>query len=251
MAKPNRHDPSLPLIGHLAELRTRLIRSVVALGICSTASFYFADQILLWLRKPLSTPLVFLSPAEAFWATIKVALFAGLLLALPVILYELWKFVSPGLLTRERFALLPFLFLGIFGFAVGLLFSYFIALPFAINFLIDYGQKSGLTPMLSVSMYVDFNLKVLFGFGLIFELPLTMLLLTKLGLLTPAYLSRNRRYAIFLAFLAAAILTPTPDVFNLMIMALPLILLYEVGIWVSRIFGNPRKVKTPEEQPSE
>jgi sec-independent protein translocase protein TatC len=236
----------MPFTGHLAELRSRLVRSVAALIVCSAASFYFSDRVLSWLRQPLTSQLVFLSPAEAFWASLKVSLAVGFLLALPVILYELWQFTSPGLLPRERMALVPFLFFGLFGFAAGLAFGYFVALPFAIGFLIDYGIKSGMTPLISVSMYVDFNLKFLLAFGLIFELPLAILFLTRLGLLTPVFLARNRKYAVFLSFLGGAILTPTPDVFNQMIMSVPLILLYEVGIWVARIFGRPRAVETPE-----
>jgi sec-independent protein translocase protein TatC len=239
-------DLSMPFTGHLVELRSRLIRSVIALALCSVVSFYFSDHILVWLRRPLSAKLIFLSPAEAFWASLKVSLFVGLFMALPVILYEIWQFVSPGLLPKERIALLPFLFLGLVGFAAGLLFGYFVALPFAIGFLIDYGEKAGMLPMISVSMYVDFNLKFLLAFGLIFELPLAILFLTRLGIMTPEFLARNRKYAVFLAFMAGAILTPTPDVFNQTIMALPLILLYEIGIWTARLFGKPKGVGTAE-----
>ncbi|HET6371523.1 MAG TPA: twin-arginine translocase subunit TatC [Nitrospiria bacterium] len=245
-SKKSKSDRSMPFTGHLVELRSRLIRSVLALVVCSVVSFYFSDHILLWLRQPLSTKLIFLSPAEAFWASIKISLFVGLLLALPVILYEVWQFVSPGLHPGEQMALFPFLFLGLVGFAAGLLFGYFVALPFAIGFLIDYGEKAGMLPMISVSMYVDFNLKFLLAFGLIFELPLAILFLTRLGVMTPDFLARNRKYAVLIAFLAAAILTPTPDVFNQTIMAVPLILLYEVGIWTARIFGKPKGVGAAE-----
>jgi|SRR5579863_5216428 len=248
MGKKAKSDLAMPFTGHLSELRTRLIRSVLALGVCSTVAFYFSDRVLHWLRHPLNAQLVFLAPAEAFWASLKISLFVGLLAAFPVMLYELWQFVSPGLLPRERVALLPFLFLGIIGFLAGLLFGYYIALPFAVAFLIDYGRNSGITPMISVSMFIDFNLKFLLAFGLIFELPLAILFLTRLGFLTPSFLARNRKYAIFFAFLAGAILTPTPDVFNQTLMALPIIFLYEVGIVMARMFGTPRRTAENEAQ---
>ncbi|TAK10140.1 MAG: twin-arginine translocase subunit TatC, partial [Candidatus Manganitrophaceae bacterium] len=115
---------------------------------------------------------------------------------------------------------------------------------------IDYGRKSGIKPQISISMYIDFNLKFLLGFGLVFELPLVMLFLSKIGLLTPAFLTRNRKYAILLAFFIAAVLTPTPDIFNQCIMAIPLILLYEIGIIAIRIFGG-RTVPLQKEEPGE
>lgn len=228
----------MPMTGHLAELRTRLIRMVAVLILFFGAAFYFSDTLLAWFKRPLNAPLVFLSPAEAFWADLKVSMFVGFLAAFPMILYEIWKFVSPGLLPRERRYIFPFIFFSTFFFFAGLAFCYFVALPFALHFLIDYGRQSGLTPQISISMYVDFNLKFLLGFGLIFELPLVMTLLAKMGLITTELLTRNRKYAVFLAFLIAAILTPTPDVFNQCVMAVPLMLLYELGIIAVRIFGR-------------
>lgn len=240
----------MPISGHLLELRSRLVRSVVIISLFFGAALYFSDSLLLFLKRPLHADLIFLSPAEAFWADLKVALFVGFLAALPVILYEIWQFVAPGLLPNERGYFLPFLILSTLLFFVGMAFCYFLALPFALDFLIDYGRKSGINPQISVSMYIDFNLKFLLGFGLVFELPLVMLFLAKIGLLTPAFLTRNRKYAILLAFFIAAVLTPTPDVFNQCVMAIPLILLYEVGIIAIRIFGR-RAVPLQKEEPGE
>lgn len=240
----------MPISGHLQELRSRLIRSVLIVSFFFGAAFYFSDSLLFLLKRPLHAELIFLSPAEAFWADLKVALFVGFLGALPVILYEIWQFVAPGLLPNERGYFLPFLILSTLLFFVGMAFCYFLALPFALDFLIDYGRKSGIKPQISVSMYIDFNLKFLLGFGLVFELPLVMLFLAKIGLLTPAFLTRNRKYAILLAFFIAAVLTPTPDVFNQCVMAIPLILLYEIGIIAIRIFGG-RTVPLQKEEPGE
>jgi sec-independent protein translocase protein TatC len=239
----------MPISGHLQELRSRLIRSVVVISFFFATAFYFSDHLLFLLKRPLHAELVFLSPAEAFWADLKVSLFVGFLAALPVILYEIWQFVAPGLLPNERGSLFPFLIFSTLLFFVGMAFCYLVALPFALDFLIDYGRRSGITPQISVSMYIDFNLKFLLGFGLVFELPLVMLFLSRVGLLTPAFFSRNRKYAVLLAFLIAAILTPTPDIFNQCIMAIPLILLYEVGIIVVRVFGSA--VSLRKEEPRE
>lgn len=239
----------MPISGHLQELRSRLVRSTLMISFFFGAAFYFSDSLLFLLKRPLHAELVFLSPAEAFWADLKVSLFVGFLAALPVILYEIWRFVAPGLLPNERGYLFPFLIFSTVLFFVGMAFCYLIALPFALDFLINYGLRSGITPQISVSMYIDFNLKFLFGFGLVFELPLIMLFLSRMGLMTPAFFSQNRKYAVLLAFLIAAILTPTPDVFNQCVMAIPLILLYEVGIVIVRIFGSP--VSLRKEEPGE
>lgn len=243
----------MPISGHLQELRSRLIRSLLIISVFFGLAFYFSDTLFALLKRPLHAELIFLSPAEAFWADLKVALFAGFLAALPVVLYEVWQFVAPGLLQNERASLFPFLVLSIIFFFIGMAFCYFVAMPFALDFLIDYGRKSGIKPQISVSMYIDFNLKFLLGFGLVFELPLAMLFLSRMGLLTPAFLTRNRKYAILVAFLIAAILTPTPDVFNQCVMAIPLILLYEVGILAVRLFGGvsaPLRKQEPEETSS-
>jgi sec-independent protein translocase protein TatC len=240
---------AMPITDHLAELRTRLVRIAVIVFIFFGAAFYFSDVLLAWFKRPLDADLIFLSPAEAFWADLKISLFAGFLAAFPMILYELWQFISPGLLPNERKHLFPFIFFSTFLFFIGIAFCYFVALPLALGFLIDYGRKSGVNPQISISMYVDFTLKFLLGFGLVFELPLVMTLLSRMGILTPDFLTRNRRYAVLVAFLIAAILTPTPDIFNQCVMAVPLIVLYEVGIIAVRIFGRspaPAPTQEPE-----
>ena len=235
----------MPMSGHLREFRSRLVKSVLVVIIASGIAFYFADTLIAWIKRPIDIDLVFLSPAEAFWADLKIALFFGFLCAFPFILYEIWLFVAPGLIKRERKILWPFLGFGVFFFFFGIAFSYFIALPFAIRFLINYGRDSGILPMLSVSNYIDFNLKILLAFGVIFELPLVMVLLAKLGLLTEDFLRQNRKFAILGAFVIAAIATPTPDMFNQFLMAIPLIVLYEIGILVIRLFGQkPEELKT-------
>lgn len=237
----------MPFTGHLQEFRSRLITSLLILVLCAGVSFYFSGTLLAWFKRPLDTELIFLSPAEAFWADLKVSLFVGFLCAFPVILYEIWRFIAPGLLPHERGTFLPFLVFGIGFFFLGLAFCYFLALPFALQFLIDYGRESGLTPRISVSMYIDFNLRLLLASGFIFELPLVMILFAKLGWLTPGFLVENRKYAVIGAFVIAAVITPTPDIFNQLMMAVPLLFLYEVGIIAVRLFGGRRGLSPQKE----
>ncbi len=235
----------MPMSGHLQEVRSRLVQSLFILVIASGTAFYFSETLIVWIKRPIDVDLVFLAPAEAFWADLKISLFFGFLIAFPFILYQAWLFVAPGLLPKERGILWPFFVFGVFFFFCGISFSYFLALPFAIRFLVNYGRDAGIKPMLSVSSYIDFNLKILLAFGFVFELPLVMVLLSKLGLLTPDFLVKNRKFAILGAFVVAAIATPTPDIFNQFVMAIPLILLYEIGIVTIRMFGG--KAKTVEE----
>ena len=230
--------PTMSVVAHLADLRRCLIRALSALLVCTAAAFYFSDHLLQLLHRPLSAPFIFLSPEEALWADLKLSLFFGLLAALPVIVYQAWAFVAPGLHTRERRYALPVILAAVPLFFLGVAFCYFVALPFAIDFLVEYGRQRGIEPQISVSRYVDFQIKFLLAFGLIFDLPAVMLVLAKMGWLTAEFLRQKRRYAIFLSFLVAAILTPTPDVFNQTLMAVPLILLYEIGLIAVRIFGR-------------
>ena len=229
---------SMSVVAHLDDLRRCLIRAVAALLVCATAAFYFSDRLMQVIHLPLAAPLIFLSPEEALWADLKLSLFFGLLASFPVIVYQAWRFVAPGLHARERRYALPVIFAAVLLFFLGVAFCYFVALPFALDFLIEYGRRRGIEPQISVSHYVDFQIKFLLAFGLIFDLPAVMLALAKMGWLTAEFLRQKRRYAIFLCFLAAAILTPTPDIFNQTLMAVPLILLYEIGLIAVRIFGR-------------
>jgi sec-independent protein translocase protein TatC len=229
------------LMSHLGELRSRVIRSAIAIGVGAAAAFYWSDDIMRWLMGRAGVELVFLTPAEAFWVSLKVALLVGLFLALPVVFYHIWRFVSPGLLPKERRYGVGFIVLSTTLFLVGTTFCMSVVLPFGLKFLFSYGEEMGLKAMISVNAYIDFVIKFLLAFGLIFELPLVITLLARLGLTTPEFLARHRKFAVLLAFIVAAILTPTPDIFNQLLMAGPLILLYEVGIWSARLFGRARK----------
>lgn len=231
-------DMKMHFFDHLAELRRRIIWSLVAVGLGFVPAFQFSDRIIKFLARPLNAPPVFLTPTEAFWVNMKVAMIAGLVLALPVVLYQVWAFVSPGLLPNERRYALPFVIVGTLFFAIGATFALWVVIPFAIKFLVGFGEAQGLTPMISVGSYIDFNLKFTVAFGVVFEMPLAITVASRMGIVTPQFLARNRKYAILINFIIAAILTPTPDAFNQCLMAGPLIILYELGIIAARVFGR-------------
>lgn len=184
--------------------------------------------------------LVFVAPAEAFWTHMKVALIAAIVIAIPILFWQLWSFLSPGLHKKEKRMAIPFVGITSLLFIVGTSFCFIVVLPFAMNFLLNFRSES-LTPMISVERYVDFCLKFILAFGAIFELPVVLVFLTRMGIVSTDVLAKNRKYAVLMAFVVAAILTPTPDAFNQTLMAVPIIVLYEAGIWSSRILGRRRQ----------
>ncbi|MDI6891152.1 MAG: twin-arginine translocase subunit TatC [Thermodesulfovibrionales bacterium] len=249
-------DIKMPLTEHLSDLRKRIIISLIAVLTGFVAAFIYSEELFRFLTIPLKydisfstsspfalmvekkvkiPPLVFLAPAEAFWMHLKISMITGLIISLPVIFLQLWKFVSPGLLHKEKKYVIPFVIIATTFFLIGAAYCFFLVLPFAMGFLLTYKTES-MTPMLSIGKYVDFCLKFILAFGAIFELPIAIIFSTRMGIVTPKTLAKNRKYAIILAFVVAAILTPTPDAFNQTLMAVPIIVLYEVGILVSRIF---------------
>jgi sec-independent protein translocase protein TatC len=191
-------------------------------------------------------PFVFLAPGEALWQNVKVAGLFALVLATPYVLWELWQFVVPGLHAQERRFVGPFVLLSTLAFYAGIGFSFFFVLPFALNFLISYGVNAGFIPQLSIAQYVGFALWFLMVFGLIFEVPLAITLMAKLGWVDAPFLKRYRKWAFLGAFVVAAILTPTPDPFNQCLMALPMYVFYEVGIISAGFF---KKRPAPGSEP--
>jgi sec-independent protein translocase protein TatC len=247
-------DPdTMSFMEHLGELRVRIVRSLIALLIGLVVAFPLSQRLVDFLAGPIrrtGNTLVFLAVTEAFWVQMKVALIAGLFLASPAILWQVWRFVSPGLYAHEKKYAVPFVVIGSLLFVGGGAFSLGVVTPYAVHFLLSYARP-GLTPMISIGSYIDFLLKFTVAFGLVFELPLAITLAARLGLVTPQALARNRKYAVLGAFVVAAILTPTPDAFNQALMAGPLILLYEVGIVAARIFARrPRPVAVTGETPA-
>jgi len=260
-------DEKLPLTEHLGDLRKRIVISLCAFLIAFMVSFSFSEYLFKLIIFPLKynlvlslenpyiqfvehdklggTKLVFLAPAEALWMNIKISIISAIIIGLPIFFHQLWKFISPGLLKHEKKYLIPFIFSSTALFLVGASFCFFIVLPFAISFLLTYKVDEILIPMLSVGMYVDFCLKFILAFGIMFELPIVIIFLTKMGIVTPEFLSKNRKYAALMAFVLSALLTPTPDAFNQTLMAVPIIMLYEAGIWLSKLFRR-KKINTEE-----
>ncbi|MFH1996681.1 MAG: twin-arginine translocase subunit TatC [Candidatus Omnitrophota bacterium] len=225
-------DRTFTLNEHLEELRGRIIKIVIALLVGTFALFNYIGKILPFLVKPVGK-LVFIAPQEAFVTNIKLAFFGGLFLSSPVILYQIWRFVSLGLEENERRYILIFGPLSFVFFVVGAAFGYGIIVPIGIRFLLGFATDF-LTPMITVSRYVEFVGMLTLSFGGVFQLPLILLFLTKLGVVTPQFLRAKRRHAVVLIFIAAAFLTP-PDVVTQCLMALPLLGLYELGVVFSRL----------------
>ncbi len=257
---PDKSGKTMSILAHLDELRKRLFYIVIVLFAAFIACFQYWEYLLRWMKIPLTlvlkvktswpyvvptylpspTRLVALAPGEVLWMAFKIAFIASIFISMPFILLQIWLFISPGLLPKERRWALPFVISATFMFCLGALFCQYVVLPFAVRFLLTWGIQE-VTPMISIKEYIDFCGKFLLSFGLVFELPLIITVLSRLGLITPQFLAKNRKYAILVAFIAAAILTPTPDMFNQTLMAAPMILLYEVGIIMARITGRRKK----------
>ncbi len=244
----------ISLSEHLRELRNRLIISVVAVGIASAVSYAFIEPIFAFLSQPLravlprGTPLIFSSYPEAFFTYIKLALTCGVFLASPVILYEMWAFVAPGLYEHEKRWALPFVVASSVFFVGGGIFGYMVVFPAAFRFLASYtGEWLKLLP--NMSEYFSLTVKLLLGFGLAFELPILMVFMGLIGIIDARMLRKNRKYAILIIFIAAAIITPTPDVMNQVLLAGPLLLLYELSILMVWLLGKKRpRGRSAEEQ---
>ena len=223
---------SMSFWDHLEELRGRLIKALLAFVVASFIFYSFIDHILATLVKPIGH-LVFTSPSDAFMARVTLALWGGFFLALPVIFYQLWQFVAAGLKEREKRYVIIFAPVSIILFLIGAIFAYFVAVPMAMQFLMSFSSEL-MVPMITVKNYISFVGTLMLGFGVVFELPLILMFLTKIGIATPEFLVQKRRHAIVLILIVSAILTP-PDIISQLIMAIPLIVLYELGIIVSKI----------------
>ncbi|PIP40755.1 MAG: twin-arginine translocase subunit TatC [Desulfobacterales bacterium CG23_combo_of_CG06-09_8_20_14_all_51_8] len=240
-------DDKLPFTAHLEELRTRLIRCFVAVGIGFLISYGFKERLFAILTRPLiqvmneGETLIFTGVSEAFFTFLKVSFLAGILLAIPVIMFEFWMFVAPGLYKNERRIMMPIIIISSFFFIGGALFGYFIVFPFGFQFFLGFATET-LRPMPSMKEYLSFSAKLLLAFGFVFELPIIITFLARIGLVSVDFLKKNRKYAVLIIFIVAAIITP-PDVVTQVMLAVPLMLLYEISIIGARIFGK----KSPAE----
>lgn len=237
-------DEKLPFTSHLEELRRRLIICFVSIGACFVVCYLFSKKLFEILMLPLLSAmpegekLIYTGLPEAFFTYLKVALLAGVLLSVPVLMYQLWMFIAPGLYDKEKRWVAPIVILSSFFFMGGALFGYFVVFPFGFKFFMGFASDF-VKPLPSMKEYLGFSAKLLFAFGVVFELPLFVTFLAKLGIVDVKFLRSKRRYAILLFFVFASILTP-PDVITQIMMAGPLILLYEVSILGAKIFGKKR-----------
>lgn len=235
---------------HLEELRRRLIISMLAWVVGFAACYNYSQELFEIISKPVrgslpqGSSLVFIHATEPFFAYLKISAVAGFLLVLPIILWQIWAFVAPALYAGEKRMAVPFVLSGCACFGVGTYFGFTYVFPVIFTFLINLGVGSGSTEaMLSMGGYLSMATRLLFAFGLVFELPIVIFFLARLGVVDHTWLAKNRRYAFLLAFVVGATLTP-PDLFSQVSIALPFIVLYEVGVVVARVFGKKR----PEEK---
>jgi len=225
----------MPFLDHLEELRQRLLKCILSVVLFSIGNYFISKEIMQILLRPYPNEekLIFLAPTEGFLVHIKIALFAGIILSLPVIFYQLWHFVAPGLYTKEKKFIPLIVFFSVFFFLTGAVFCYFVVIPYGLNFLLGFSGDQ-LKAAITIKEYLKFVTLLILVFGMIFELPLLSFFLTKMGILSPEFLRAKRRYGIVLIFIMAAVLTP-PDIFTQVCLAGPLILLYEISIWVSKL----------------
>ncbi len=231
---------TVPFAAHLEELRQRLIHSIIVVGVLFFVAFAISDKLL----EPLSGlmrehKLVFISPTEAFFVHMKIAFYASLAVSVPYLLYQVWSFLSPGLLKEERKLAFPFILGSSIFFGIGVSFCYFLVLPFGLNFLLGYGG-SIISPMISASAFLGFCMTLMFVFGIVFQLPLIVIFLNRIDLVSVEQLASFRPYLIVSAFVLSALITP-PDIFTQVVLSLPLIILYELSIVVINIFGKKAK----------
>lgn len=239
------HDRPMTIIEHLEELRRRLLIAFAALGAGTAVGFLFVDRVLDFLIHQLQVErVVFFAPAEALFIRIKVALLIGVFIGLPVILYQLWVFIAVGLTHVERRAVVGLLPPSMALFLLGASFGLFVIMPIATRVLLSYATET-LQPMLAVGPALSFLIAFVLAFGFVFQIPIVIVFLARLGLVSPAALATGRRYALVGIFVLSALLTPGTDVVSMLLMAIPTYALYEISIWLARLVAPkaPRAVE--------
>lgn len=252
-------EKEMPFLDHLEELRSRLIKVLLFVTFFTGLSWFFIERIFDFLVMPYrqavvlakaqvqdpatleSVRLIFTNPTGGFMIYVKLALTVGILFSIPAIVFQIWQFIAPGLLMRERRIAVWVVFFTTFCFMAGALFCYYVVLKYGLGFLLTF-QSDVLTPMVSIDEYFGFVTILLIVFGLVFEMPVIAFFLTKIGFLTPEFMRQKRRYSIVAIFVAAAVLTPSTDAFTMMLLVLPLLVLYEISIWVSKV-ALPKEMK--------
>ena len=247
MAENQDREREMPFLDHLEELRWRLLKSVISVFVMMVICFFFSDYILELLLFPGKqieppVPLQVLKVQTVFIIKLEIALVAGIIFSLPVIFYQLWQFLMPGLLVGERKLVPVIVFFSVLCFLAGGAFAYFIIIPYALQFFLSLAPID-IQNNIALDFYIGFLLRLIFVFGIVFELPMLSLVLSKIGLITPEFMRKYRKYAIVSAFILGAILTP-PDPTTQVLLAFPIVILYEVSIYIAKIFGTKRVTET-------
>lgn len=246
-------EEKMTFLEHVEELRRRILWSLAAVLVCFIPTYAFSERLFDILMRPIikslpeGSTLIFTRPAEGFMTYLKVSLFAALALAVPFILYQAWRFVAPALYKHEKQIVIPFILFGTLFFALGASFCYFVAAPPAFKFLLSEYSSDYVKAFPTIGEALSFFMALLFGFGLVFEFPLVVFVLARLGIVDSHMLRSKRRYAILICGIAAAVITPTTDALSMMFMLVPLIVFYEIGILVAWIFGKKSKKVTVSE----
>jgi len=241
-------ETSMSILEHLDELRSRLIRILLVLVALVCACWAFSDKILDFLLVPIREHLleggeiVYITPAEVFMTLMTASLIAALFLGAPYVLYEIWAFVAPGLYRHERRMVVPFLLSGTLCFLAGGAFGYYVAVPVAAGWLLGLGQE--FTAQITLRSAFQFESRVILAMGLVFELPILIFFLSRMGVVTPRFLMRNFRFAVLTIAVLAAVLTPTGDILTMSVFAGPMILLYLIGVVVSWLFAGKAAART-------
>lgn len=237
--------PQMPLVHHLKELRKRLVQAVIAVAVAFVVTYSFSEELYALLAAPILAALpadneflAFTGVIEPFYTYLKVALTGSIVLASPIIFYEIWAFAAPGLLSDEKRWFFPIVLASVCLFLIGVAFAYFVVFPVAFKFLLSYAAVE-LRPILSMGLYFSFATKMLIAFGAVFEMPLFVLVLSRLGLVTSAKLIGWWKYALLFSVIVGAVLTP-PDVFSQALMAAPILVLYAISIVVAHFFGKKK-----------
>jgi sec-independent protein translocase protein TatC len=247
------NEEKMSFLDHLGELRKRLLWSFLAILVFFIPAYAFSNEIFDFLMKPLienlpeGSSLIFTRPTEGFTTYLKVSFFASVLLAIPFILYQAWKFVAPALYKKEKQIIIPFIFFGSLFFLLGAAFCYYVASPPAFKFLLNEYSSEYVKAFPTISEALSFFMALIFGFGLVFEFPLIIFILARIGVVTSKWLREKRKYAIILSALIAAILTPTTDAVSMMLMFVPIVVFYELGILVAWMFGKKKKEEEEKE----
>jgi len=246
----------MALSEHLAELRKRLMIAALSWLVAFLACYSYGEKLFEYISIPVrqslpeGSSLVFINATEPFFTILKVSALAGLVVSFPIIMWQVWSFISPALYGHEKRLAIPFVFFSSLCFGTGTYFGFTFVFPMIFSFLVTYGTNvGGINAMLSMGAYLTLASRLLIAFGLVFELPIVIFFLARLGIVDHKWLAKNRKFALLLAFVMGAVLTP-PDIFSQACIAVPFIVLYEVGIIVARLFGK-KKVVVEEDDDAE